>query len=249
MPEEINRLLTDHISDYLFTTSKYDDDNLKKEGIPRKQIYRVGNIMVDSLLHCKDMAARRDTLSRLGLKKKGYALLTLHRPSNVDDEKNLTRIITAVREIAQKIPVVFPVHPRTQKRLHQFNINVQSPVTNHQLLITDARGYLDFLNLEMNSRFVITDSGGIQAETTVLDIPCLTVMDHPIWFITHEQGTNILVGSDGQKLIQEAFKILSSNSESQPKYCPQSIRRPKLWDGKTAGRIIKVLKTEIENLD
>jgi UDP-N-acetylglucosamine 2-epimerase (non-hydrolysing) len=241
MPEEINRLLTDHISNYLFTTSSYDDDNLLKEGIPSDKIFRVGNIMVDSLLHCRDMAAHRDTLSRLGLEKKGYALLTLHRPSNVDDEQNLTRILTAVREIAQKIPVVFPAHPRTQKRFHAFNINVQSPVANHQLLITDPHGYLDFLNLEMNAKMVITDSGGIQVETTVLDIPCLTVMDYPVWHITHEQGINILVGNDSQRLIQEAFKILKSKSDSQSKSYPQSPKRPELWDGKTAERIMRIL--------
>lgn len=135
MPEEINRLLTDHISDYLFTTSKYDDDNLSKEGIPPERIFRVGNIMVDSLLYNKPLAEKSDTLERLGLLASHqspvtpYALLTLHRPSNVDNEQNLTRILIAIREIAQKIPIVFPAHPRTQKMLKEFGL--QSPITNH----------------------------------------------------------------------------------------------------------------------
>jgi UDP-N-acetylglucosamine 2-epimerase (non-hydrolysing) len=236
MPEEINRLLTDHISDYLFTTSKYDDENLKKEGIPPERIFRVGNIMVDSLLHCKDIAARRNTLTRLGLERKGYALLTLHRPSNVDDEQSLTHIFTAVNEIAPRIPIIFPAHPRTQKSLKEFGLldKCKSLITSHQLLITSPLGYLDFLNLEMNSRFVITDSGGIQVETTVLGIPCLTVLDSPIWTITHKQGTNTLVGSNGQKLEEEALKILNSKSKSESK-------SPTFWDGRAAERIVEIL--------
>jgi UDP-N-acetylglucosamine 2-epimerase (non-hydrolysing) len=240
MPEEINRLLTDHISDYLFTTSKYDDDNLRKEGIPKNKIYRVGNIMVDSLFHCKDMAARRDTLSRLGLEKKGYAVLTLHRPSNVDDERSFSDILTAIGSISHAIPVVFPVHPRTRKNIDRFGLAGICDNSNSRLTLTEPLGYLSFLNLEMNARMVITDSGGMQVETTILGIPCLTMLDHPVWPITHEKGTNILVGSDCQKLKEEAFKILSGKGKKG------SI--PELWDGKAAERIVEILAKR-DNID
>jgi UDP-N-acetylglucosamine 2-epimerase (non-hydrolysing) len=233
MPEEINRLLTDHISDYLFTTSKYDDDNLKKEGISAGRIFRVGNIMADSLLDSKEIARKSDILSRLGLKEQSYAVLTLHRPSNVDEKESLSRIIDAVMQIAHKILIVFPAHPRTQKRLKEFGILDSLPVAGRQLLITEPLGYLSFLNLEMNARMVITDSGGMQVETTILGIPCLTMLDHPVWPITHEKGTNILVGSDCQKLKEEAFKILSGKGKKG------SI--PELWDGKAAERIVEIL--------
>jgi UDP-N-acetylglucosamine 2-epimerase (non-hydrolysing) len=249
MPEEINRLLTDHISDYLFTTSKYDDDNLKKEGIHGSKIFRVGNIMVDSLLYNKPLAQKSDILKKLGLLTSQqlpatshqslitpYTLLTLHRPSNVDEKDSLMDIMSAIKKISEKISVVFPAHPRTQKMLKDFGF--QPPITNHQLLITSPLGYLDFLNLEMNAKFVITDSGGIQVETTVLGIPCLTILDSPIWTITHEQGTNILVGRSSQKLIAEALKILDAQS---PITSHQSLKCPDLWDGKAATRIMDVL--------
>lgn len=240
MPEEINRLLTDHISDYLFTTSKYDDDNLRKEGIPENKIYRVGNIMADSLLDSREIAKKSDILSRLGLKEQSYAVLTLHRPSNVDEKASLSRIMDTIMQIAHKILIVFPAHPRTQKRLKEFGILNNLPVTSRQLLITEPLGYLSFLNLEMNARMVITDSGGMQVETTILGIPCLTMLDHPVWPITHEQGTNILVGSDCQKLKDEAFKILSGKGKKG------SI--PELWDGKAAERIVEILAGR-DNID
>jgi UDP-N-acetylglucosamine 2-epimerase (non-hydrolysing) len=232
MPEEINRLLTDHISDYLFTTSKYDDGNLRKEGIPKNKIYRVGNIMADSLLDSRELARKSDILSRLGLKEQSYAVLTLHRPSNVDEKASLSRIMDTIMQISHKILIVFPAHPRTQKRLKEFGILNNLSVTSRRLLITEPLGYLSFLNLEMNARMVITDSGGMQVETTILGIPCLTMLDHPVWPITHEKGTNILVGSDCQKLKEEAFKILSGKGKKG------SI--PELWDGKAAERIVSV---------
>ena len=247
MPEEINRLLTDHISDYLFTTSKYDDENLKKEGIPPERIFCVGNTMVDSLLYNKPLAQKSDILEKLGLITNRqspitpYALLTLHRPSNVDSEKALKKILETIHEVAKRIKVVFPAHPRTQKRLREFNIDLQSPITNYQLLITNPLGYLDFLNLMMNSRFVITDSGGIQAETTVLNIPCLTMLDSPIWAITHKQGTNTLVGSDCQKLVKEACKILDSSPVTSHQSPVTNHQSPSLWDGKAAERIVEII--------
>jgi len=233
MPEEINRLLTDHLSDYLFTTSRYEDDNLRREGISDDKIFRVGNVMADSLLYSKELAAKSDVLGRLGLKERGYALATLHRPSNVDQRDNLSSIIEALIQISRTIPVVFPVHPRTQKNLKDFGLLVQSPVSSHQLLVTNPLGYLDFLNLEMNARIVITDSGGVQVETTVLGVPCLTLLDSPVWQITHEEGTNVLVGTDLKKLRQEAFRVLDGGTKKGSVL--------KLWDGHAAERIAGIL--------
>jgi UDP-N-acetylglucosamine 2-epimerase (non-hydrolysing) len=245
MPEEVNRLLTDHISDYLFTTSKYDDANLKREGIPKQKIFRVGNIMADCLMMCRESAQKSDVLQRLKLTPKNYALLTLHRPANVDDRQKLQLILSRVEKVSQKIPIVFPVHPRTQKNL---NVIAPTPVIagsrscepqagqaarQSNLLLLPPLGYRDMLNLEMNARFVITDSGGIQVETTVLGIPCLTVMDYPVWNITHKEGTNTLVGSDCAKLEWAVSRILIEGTRKK--------RCPALWDGMATGRIIDIL--------
>jgi UDP-N-acetylglucosamine 2-epimerase (non-hydrolysing) len=247
MPEEVNRLLTDHISDYLFTTSKYDDESLKKEGVPEHRIFRVGNVMADSLLYCRELAAKSDILGRLGLKKDGYVLATLHRPSNVDDKESLSRIIGALMEISEKVPVVFPAHPRTRKNMEDFGLlpqspvpNHQSPITSHRLLITPPLGYLDFLNLETNATMVVTDSGGVQVETTVLGVRCLTLLDSPVWPITHDTGLNILVGTDSHKLVHEALHILTPSHQSLITN-HQSPAPPPLWDGQSADRIASIL--------
>jgi len=217
MPEEVNRLLTDHISTYLFTTSFYDNNNLLKEGIPKKHIYRVGNVMVDSLLS-------NITKAPSILIPQSYILLTLHRPSNVDNKEMLSNILSTVNAIG--MPVVFPAHPRTLKNIKEFgltpNFNLLSP-----------QGYLDFLSLEKNAKMVITDSGGIQCETTILGVPCLTLLDSPLWPITHEQGTNILIGRDMVKLKDEALHILNSEVSSKPMI--------ELWDGKASERIVDLL--------
>ena len=231
MPEEINRTLTDHISDYLFTTSSYDDDNLKKENISSSKIFRVGNIMVDNLLYNREVAERANILPRLGLKEQSYALLTLHRPGNVDDQESLTNILTAIDSISHQIPVVFPVHPRTRINIEKSGL--QNFLTNNCISFVKPLGYLDFLKLEMCSKLVITDSGGMQVETTALDIPCLTLLNSPVWAITHEQGTNTLVGNNSQKLIEEAYKILDGKGK-RGSY-------PELWDGRTAERIVNIL--------
>ncbi len=236
MPEEINRLLTDHISDYLFTTSKYDDAALKKEGIAAARIHRVGNIMADSLFMVRESAGRSEVLNRLGVKEGGYALLTLHRPANVDGRDKLKLIISRIEEVSRKIPVVFPAHPRTLKNL--LNFGLDKPASS--IILTTPLGYRDMLRLEMGARFVITDSGGVQVEAAVLGVPCLTVMDYPVWRVTHEAGGNRLVGGDCAGLAREAVKILKSRPESRSQSKSKSKSIP-LWDGRAAERIVDIL--------
>ena len=251
MPEEINRLVTDSLSTYLFTPSPDADENLLREGIPKEKIYKVGDIMVDSLIFHLEEAKKSDILSRLRLLKKSsssnssifpYALITLHRPSNVDDQKSLKKILDALKVISQKIPIIFPVHPRTQKQLHLFGL--QDRIYLHDIEKGDNLsssgihgfepvGYLDFLSLMASARLVLTDSGGIQEETTVLGIPCLTLRDTTERPITISEGTNILVGNDTEKIIEEAFKILDNKVKEA--------KIPTYWDGNTAKRIMKIL--------
>lgn len=233
MPEEINRVVTDAVSDYLFTHSPGANENLRREGIPLENIFLVGNIMVDSLLYNKAAAERSQILSRFSLRKNGYALLTLHRPSNVDEKESLFIIVKALSEISKRIPIVFPAHPRTQKSLKDYNLLNLLPIANEQFILTEPLGYLDFLKLEMNSKFVMTDSGGIQEETTALNIPCLTLRNTTERPITITQGTNTLVWNNTERISEEAFKILDGKGKQGT--CPE------LWDGKTAERIIKIL--------
>jgi len=228
MPEEINRLLTDAISDYLFTPSPDANRNLRKEGISKEKIFCVGDVMIDSLLYNKEKAMQSPVLSEFWLSSKDYALLTLHRPSNVDSRENLAQIISAIEQVSQRISVVFPVHPRTRLRLEEFGIPIQVSV-----LLLPPLGYLDFLNLEMNAKFVMTDSGGIQEEATALNIPCLTLRNTTERPITVTEGTNTLVGNNATKIVGEAFNILDGN--------PKQGKCPNLWDGKTAERIVAVL--------
>jgi len=231
MPEEINRLLTDAISDYLFTPSPDADENLRKEGIAEEKIFLVGDVMVDSLLHNKDKANHSQILHQLNLINKSYALLTLHRPSNVDEKESLLRIIKALCEISQKVPIVFPAHPRTKKNIGKFGFS--RFFDDELILLIEPLGYLDFLNLETNAKFVMTDSGGIQEETTVLDVPCLTLRDTTERPVTISQGTNTLVRNDTQTIVEEALKILEGKGKKG--------NRPDLWDGKTAERVVEIL--------
>lgn len=240
MPEEINRLLTDQISDYLFTPSRDADENLKREGIPPEKIFFVGNIMVDSLLTCIDKAAQSDILARLGLPAKEYALLTLHRPENVDKEDSLTRISTALQEISRSIPILFPCHPRTAKNIKQFGLEQLFQLSSgDRKLNTDGvrlvapLGYIDFLRLLRNCRFVMTDSGGIQEEATVLNVPCLTLRRTTERPITVTEGTNVVVGTEPGKIISAALEVLHGRIKQGS--------RPELWDGRTAQRIMAIL--------
>ena len=237
MPEEINRLVTDAVADLLLTPSPDADQNLIREGIPPEKIVFVGNIMIDTLHQSLEMSRASDLLGRLELEPGKYCAMTLHRPSNVDDQQTLAGILGALAEIQREIPVVFPMHPRTRARISEFGLN-QGFASMPNLVVTEPLGYLDFLSLYSNSKMVLTDSGGIQEETTVLGIPCLTLRDTTERPITMTEGTNRLVGNHPNRIKQEAFDVLKG--ERRPG------RVPELWDGKTAGRIVDaILKASI----
>src|SRR5262249_21692936 len=233
MPEEINRIVTDAVSDLLLTPSRDADQNLLGEGIPAEKIRFVGNIMVDTLYRSLEQARGSDLVRRLGLEPRSFCVMTLHRPTNVDDRQTLRGILAAVRAIQKEIPVVFPIHPRTRARIDEFGLAELAAKMPH-LVLTEPLGYLDFLSLYSNSRMVLTDSGGIQEETTVLGIPCLTLRDRTERPITVTQGTNRLVGSDPERIKAEAFAALKG--ETSPR------RLPELWDGKTAERIVDAIE-------
>jgi len=233
MPEEINRLLTDQIADLLFTPSTDADQNLLGEGIPPERISFVGNIMIDSLFTNLERARKSNIKSEMRLKEREYAVLTLHRPSNVDERETFERILSALETIAAQLPIVFPVHPRTRKTITQFGLEERiASATNLRLI--EPLGYLDFLNLYSTARLVLTDSGGIQEETTALGIPCLTLRENTERPITVEMGTNVVVGTDTRKIVSEAAAILNGAGPKQTRQLP-------LWDGHTADRILDVL--------
>ena len=233
MPEEINRILTDSISDLLFTTSQDADVNLASEGIPAERVRFVGNVMIDSLLDHLKVAESSTVREDLGLQEKGYAVVTLHRPSNVDEKETFTGILDALLAVAEKLPIVFPVHPRTRAKIAEFGFADSISAANIRLV--EPLGYLDFMRLYSGARLVLTDSGGLQEETTVLGIPCLTLRHNTERPVTIELGTNILVGTDPLKIKSAAFEILSAESPNS------NASIPPLWDGKTAGRICDVL--------
>jgi UDP-N-acetylglucosamine 2-epimerase (non-hydrolysing) len=225
MPEELNRLLTDRISNWLFTPSPDADQNLLAEGHSPAAIHCVGNVMIDSLLHHRRAAANSRVLEQLALAPRGYAVLTLHRPETVDEPGRLATALAAVTGVAAEIPIVYPVHPRTRRHL--------PPHLDSGLKVLDPLGYLDFLRLMDQARFVLTDSGGIQEETTVLQIPCLTLREETERPITVSEGTNLVVGVDPERVGSESRKILREGGKIG--------RIPALWDGKAAERIVAVL--------
>lgn len=223
MPEEINRLVTDQLADWLFTPSEDGDRNLGREGISPDKIHRVGNVMIDSLLRLLPLAMKRSTN---GFPHR-YALVTLHRPSNVDDGRVLKRILECLAGMSTELAVVFPVHPRTRQRMREFGIDASN------LCLLDPMPYIDFLALQARAAVVITDSGGIQEETTYLKVPCLTLRHNTERPVTTELGTNILVGDDMAALQKEMAKILAGNAKSGT--------IPPLWDGRASERIADVL--------
>lgn len=233
MPEEINRLLTDAISDYLFITEPSAEINLLREGISKSKIYMVGNIMIDSLIKNKEKSSLSTILNELKLEPKTYVPLTLHRPSNVDTNEGLINTLNIVNEIQKKLKVIFPLHPRTKKRIKEFNLETKIE-TMDNLKIINPLGYLDFLKLMMEAKFVLTDSGGIQEETTFLNIPCITLRENTERPITLEEGTNMIVSCDKEKVIDGVNKIFIGEEKKG--------RIPKLWDGHTAERIVDILK-------
>lgn len=229
MPEEINRLLTDQISDLLFTPSQDGEENLLREGIDREKIHFVGNVMIDTLVKMLPKALRRPVLGDLHLEVEQHALVTLHRPSNVDDPVVLRGILQAMAEISLKTPVIFPIHPRTRARIRDLGVKLP----NSTLQLIDPLGYLDFLAVMNAAALVVTDSGGVQEETTYLGVPCLTVRPNTERPITITEGTNRLVGSRYEDLVDGVSRSLRERG--------LALRKPKLWDGKAASRIAEVM--------
>ena len=233
MPEEINRVLTDRISDILLTPSLDANKNLEQEGIEPDKIYFVGNIMIDSLIAHKEKAETSNIFNNLNiLPNDSYALVTLHRSSNVDEYNGLKMLLIALSEISGKIKIIFPMHPRTKKNIYELGLSsILNPSSN--LIITEPLGYLDFLKLEMNAKFILTDSGGIQEESTYLGIPCLTLRENTERPITITEGTNQIVDLNVESIVNSATDIIEGKNKKG--------KIPKYWDGKTAARIVKVL--------
>ena len=229
MPEEINRIVTDCLADLLLTPSADGDENLIKEGVPRDKIHLVGNIMIDTLMRHLPMATLDRIRDRVPVEEKGYGVLTLHRPSNVDDPVILRRILEAIAHVARRMPVVFPVHPRTRQRLATSGVALPANV-----MLTEPMGYIDFLSLSSHARIILSDSGGLQEESTALGIPCLTLRENTERPVTISHGTNRLVGPQTAAITAGFDEAMAREHEPQ--------RRPPLWDGQTAGRVAAVLQ-------
>ncbi len=231
MPEEINRVLTDQMADLLFTPSQDGNENLLKEGVASEKIYLVGNVMIDTLVRLLPKAEDRSILKELSLEEKNYIVVTLHRPSNVDDIERLRAIIKTLLVISGSVRVIFPVHPRTKKRIKEMGLDFRS---GRGLEMIEPLGYLDFLSLQRYAAVVITDSGGIQEETTFLGVPCLTVRENTERPVTVAIGTNTVVGSDMDLMKREVEKALSGDGKRGGV--------PPLWDGKASERIANILE-------
>jgi UDP-N-acetylglucosamine 2-epimerase (non-hydrolysing) len=231
MPEEINRLVTDVLTDFCFTTSEDADENLRREGVPARKIFFVGNVMIDTLLRLKGAALQSDIRRRLDCEGK-FGFVTLHRPSNVDSKEVLTEILSALEVIHKDLALVFPVHPRTAGRMKEFGFWDEIRRWKN-LRLTEPLGYLDSLCLLASATVVLTDSGGVQEETTVLGVPCLTIRHNTERPVTITEGTNTLVGTSHARIVGETRKILESQGKQG--------RVPKFWDGRAAERIVECL--------
>ena len=229
MPEEINRLVTDRLADLLFTPSPDAGEHLKAEGVPAEKIVFVGNIMIDTLMRHLPIATLDRIRPRFDLKERAYGVLTLHRPSNVDSAETFKGILQAVHGIARELPIVFPVHPRTRERVREFGLERYF----EGVTLTEPLGYVDFLSLTSHARLVLTDSGGLQEESTALGIPCLTLRENTERPVTVTHGTNRVVGTNPANILA-GFRAAMSDKNVD--------RRPPLWDGHTAERIAKVLQ-------
>ncbi len=232
MPEEINRVVTDAISDLLFTPSRDANENLLREGIPLERIHFVGNVMIDSLLSQISKTENRGTLRRFGVKAGNYAILTLHRPSNVDNPDVFMGIFNVMIDLSQELPIIWPVHPRSRKMLEQLGLEHHIK-NNQELRLVEPIGYLDMLTLNRRARLIITDSGGLQEEATVLGVPCITLRENTERPVTVEAGANRVVGNSPDRIRAAVLSILNGNSNR--------ITIPELWDGKAAMRIVEVL--------
>lgn len=238
MPEEINRVLTDEISDFLFTTEREADENLVKEGIAQEKIHFVGNVMVDCLEYNLNRAIGvAKTLETLKIKtsSSNFALLTLHRPSNVDDSVKLKGLLDALHEIGKRMPVIFPAHPRTKESITRFSLD--SYFNDSRIFLVPPQPYLSMLGLMKEARVVMTDSGGLQEETTALGVPCFTLRENTERWITVNEGTNTMVGTSSAALLSAFEKLMKGDTKKGA--------RPELWDGNASRRIVSILEKEL----
>ena len=233
MPEEINRILTDAMSDILFVTERSGLENLRREGIPGEKVHFVGNVMIDTLLRNRTVAERSDVLQRLEITTKEYAVVTLHRPSNVDVPAVFDRIVDAFEEIQKDVKMIFPIHPRTVKNIQGNGIMKRLNALPNMVLV-EPLGYLDFLKLMAHAKVVLTDSGGIQEETTILRVPCLTLRDNTERPATITEGTNILVGTNPERVVSGYHQSVGGSEPANG---------PELWDGRASDRIADILLT------
>jgi UDP-N-acetylglucosamine 2-epimerase (non-hydrolysing) len=241
MPEEINRVVTDALSDCLFTTCQDGNENLLQEGIPEEKIFFVGNVMIDTLLKHKERALELGMPKQYGLEADNYAVVTLHRPSNVDEPSVPKGILEALGEIAKRLPVIFPAHPRTQQRMEEFGLDDlvarSGSKPESKAWLVEPLGYLEFLGLMADAGLVLTDSGGIHEETTILGVPCLTLRENTERPVTVAEGTNLVVGSRKERIVAEALGILEGEGKVG--------RVPELWDGRAAERIVATLANQV----
>jgi UDP-N-acetylglucosamine 2-epimerase (non-hydrolysing) len=236
MPEEVNRIVTDVLADYLFVTERSGIENLRNEGIPAERIFLVGNVMIDTLLRNRARAEALDMPGRSGVTAGAYALATMHRPSNVDDPELLAGFLGVFEEVSAKLPILFPLHPRTSNALEKFGLMDRLRGL-EGVEILEPQGYLEFLGLTSQARLVLTDSGGIQEETTALGVPCLTLRENTERPITVSEGTNRLVGTRPAEILAAVGEVLAGGAGEA--------RRPELWDGRASERIVEILVERI----